>query len=318
MRADLLAAAVADDRRAGRLPLAVVATRGRPQVASVDPVRPSRTSGARERLWLHVDAAYAGTAAILPGAPRGHRRDGARRLLRREPSQVDVHAFDLSAFYCRRMDLLRAAFALTPEYLRTSEARRCAISWTRVPARPAVPRPQAVIVMRSFGSRGIRARLREHVRLARLFASWVDADPGFERVAPVSFGVVCFRAVPGRARGRVPEPLQRASPPGTERHRRGVLSHTSLGVVTSSASRSGTSAPPRPRSAAPGPAEPDGALDLIIQVGRRMFLTIPNLAPMTIFLSIPGGLLDKEMDQFSRLINLEIRNRSGTCGRRLE
>jgi aromatic-L-amino-acid decarboxylase len=52
------------------------------------------------------------------------------------------------------------------------------------------------IVMRSFGLDGIRARLREHVRLARLFASWIDADPGFERVASVSFGVVCFRAVP--------------------------------------------------------------------------------------------------------------------------
>ena len=121
MRADLLAAAVADDRRAGHVPLAVVATVGTTSVASVDPVPAVADVCARERLWLHVDAAYAGTAAILPEL-----RAAIDGMERADSFVVNPHKwmftpFDLSAFYCRRMDLLRAAFALTPEYLRTSE-----------------------------------------------------------------------------------------------------------------------------------------------------------------------------------------------------
>ena len=197
MRADLLAAAVADDRRAGHVPLAVVATVGTTSVASVDPVPAVADVCASERLWLHVDAAYAGTAAILPEL-----RAAIDGMERADSFVVNPHKwmftpFDLSAFYCRRMDLLRAAFALTPEYLKTtetSEVRNLMDTGFQLGRRFRALK--LWIVMRSFGLEGIRVRLREHVRLARLFASWVDADPGFERMAPVSFGVVCFRAVP--------------------------------------------------------------------------------------------------------------------------
>ncbi len=197
MRADLLAAAVADDRRAGHVPLAVVATVGTTSVASVDPVPAVADVCARERLWLHVDAAYAGTAAILPEL-----RAAIDGMERADSFVVNPHKwmftpFDLSAFYCRRMDLLRAAFSLTPEYLRTSETSEVRnLMDTGFQLGRRFRALKLWIVMRSFGLEGIRARLSEHVRLARLFASWVDADPGFERIAPVSFGVVCFRAVP--------------------------------------------------------------------------------------------------------------------------
>src|SRR5438093_1541569 len=197
MRADLVAAAVAEDRRAGHLPLAVVATVGTTSVASVDPVPALADVCAREDLWLHVDAAYAGTAAILPelrGAIDGMERADSFVV---NPHKWMFTPFDLSAFYCRRMDLLRAAFALTPEYLRTSdapEARNLMDTGFQLGRRFRALK--LWIVLRYFGLEGIRARLREHLRLARLFAGWVDADPGFERVAPVPFSVVRVRAVP--------------------------------------------------------------------------------------------------------------------------
>ncbi len=197
MRPDLLAAAIDEDRRAGHAPLAVVATVGTTSVTSVDPVAPIADVCAREGIWLHVDAAYAGSAAILPEC-----RWAIEGMERADSFVVNPHKwlftpFDLSAFYCRKMDLLRAAFSLTPEYLKTSEAgdvRNLMDTGFQLGRRFRALK--LWVVLRYFGLEGLRARLREHLRLARLFAGWVDADPGFERVAPVPFSVVCFRAVP--------------------------------------------------------------------------------------------------------------------------
>ena len=112
--------------------------------------------------------------------------------------------FDLSAFYCRRMDLLRQAFSLTPEYLRTTEAGAVKnLMDTGVQLGRRFRALKLWMILRYFGAEGLRARLVEHMRLARLFAGWVDADPDFERLAPVPFSVVCFRARPrGPERGR--------------------------------------------------------------------------------------------------------------------
>ena len=141
--------------------------------------------------------------------------------------------FDLSAFYCRRMDLLRAAFGLTPEYLKTSETSEVRnLMDTGFQLGRRFRALKLWVVMRYFGLQGIRTRLREHLRLARLFADWVDRDPGFERVAPVPFSVVCFRAVPrgvgergGEALNAFNERLLNALNDTGEV----FLSHTSLG-----------------------------------------------------------------------------------------
>src|SRR5439155_7798598 len=114
MKVDALNAAIAEDRAAGWLPIAVVATVGTTSTTSVDPVPAIADICARERLWLHVDAAYAGVAAMLPSHARV--LDGADRA---DSVVVNPHKwlftpFDLSAFYCRRMDVVRAAFSLTP------------------------------------------------------------------------------------------------------------------------------------------------------------------------------------------------------------
>lgn len=195
MRPEALRAAVAEDRAAGRLPIAVVATIGTTSTTSVDPVAAVADICETERLWLHVDAAYGGVCGMLPEmAPSFTGIDRADSLVV-NPHKWLFTPFDLSAFYCRRMDLLRQAFSLTPEYLRTPEHARN-LSDTGVQLGRRFRSLKLWMIMRYFGAEGLRARLREHIRLARLFAGWVDAHPDFERLAPAPFSVVCFRVNP--------------------------------------------------------------------------------------------------------------------------
>ena len=197
MRPDALGAAVAADRAAGRTPLAVVATVGTTSMTSVDPVPAIADVCAAEGIWLHVDAAYAGAAALVPET--AHVMDGCGRA---DSVVVNPHKwlftpFDLSAFYSRRMDAIRAAFALTPDYLATPEAGRVRnLMDTGVQLGRRFRALKLWAVLRYFGAAGIRQRLAEHMRLARLFAGWVDASDHFERLAPVPLSVVCFRARP--------------------------------------------------------------------------------------------------------------------------
>jgi aromatic-L-amino-acid decarboxylase len=197
MRADALQQAMTEDRRAGIVPMAVVATVGTTSTTSVDPVEAIAAICEREGVWLHVDCAYGGSAAIVPEC-----RPALAGVERADSLVVNPHKwlftpFDLSAFYCRRMDLLREAFSLTPEYLRTTEAGAVKnLMDTGVQLGRRFRALKLWMIVRYFGAEGIRARLSEHMRLARLFAGWVDADPDFERLAPVPFSVVCFRAKP--------------------------------------------------------------------------------------------------------------------------
>ncbi len=197
MRADALRDAIARDLRDGVKPLAVVATVGSTSATSIDPVPAIADICEPHDLWLHVDAAYGGVAAIVPD--RRAILDGAARAhsLVVNPHKWLFVPFDLSVLYCRRMDMLRGAFTLMAEYLKTPEqgvARNLMDTGIQLGRRFRALK--LWMVLRYFGAEGIRARLAEHMRLARLFATWVDADVRFERVAPVPFSVVCFRAIP--------------------------------------------------------------------------------------------------------------------------
>jgi aromatic-L-amino-acid decarboxylase len=189
--------AIADDRAAAITPIAIVATVGTTSMTSADPVERVAGICARERLWLHVDAAYAGVAALIP--EHRHHFSGWDRA---DSIVVNPHKwlftpFDLSAFYCRRMDVLRAAFSLVPEYLRTAEGAGVRnLMDTGVQLGRRFRALKLWMILRHFGAEGLRAALTEHMRLARLFATWVDEDANFERLAPVPFSVVCFRARP--------------------------------------------------------------------------------------------------------------------------
>jgi len=194
-----LAGAIASDRAAGILPIAVVATVGTTSTTSIDPVPAIADICEREHLWLHVDAAYGGVAAMLPS--HAHVLAGAGRA---DSLVVNPHKWlftpvDLSAFYCRRMDTLRAAFALTPEFILTgdeADAARRNLMNTGIQLGRRFRSLKLWMILRSFGAKAIRAHLAGHIRLAQLFASWVDAHPDFERLAPVPLSVVCFRWKP--------------------------------------------------------------------------------------------------------------------------
>ncbi|MCC6161845.1 MAG: aminotransferase class I/II-fold pyridoxal phosphate-dependent enzyme [Acidobacteria bacterium] len=202
MDVDALDAAIAADREGGRHPLAVVATTGTTSTTSVDPVPAIADICAREGVWLHVDAAYGGAAALVPdmawvlaGADRAD-------SLVVNPHKWMLTPFDLSVLFCRDMDALREAFAVVPEYLKTSEAPEVRnLMDTGVQLGRRFRALKLWFVLRYFGAEGMRSRIAEHLRLARIFAGWVDADPAFERLAPVPMSVVCFRARPAALAG---------------------------------------------------------------------------------------------------------------------
>jgi aromatic-L-amino-acid decarboxylase len=195
--ADALDAAIAEDRAAGWRPLAVTATVGTTSTAAIDPVARIADICAREGMWLHVDASYAGPAAILPelrwimaGCERAH-------SFVVNPHKWLLVPMDCSVLYTRRPDLLKMAFALTPEFLTTTvegDVRNLMDYGVALGRRFRALK--LWFVMRYFGVAGIQQILREHIRIARLFATWIDESPDFERVAPVRFSLVVFRARP--------------------------------------------------------------------------------------------------------------------------
>jgi aromatic-L-amino-acid decarboxylase len=197
MRVEALEAAIGEDRGAGVVPAAVVATVGTTSTSSVDPVGQIASLCKRHGMWLHIDACHAGTAAMLP--EHAYIFDGVAEA---DSVVVNPHKWmftpmDLSVLFCRRMDMLRSALALTPDYLETREAGAVNnLMDTGIALGRRFRALKLWMVMRFFGAEGLRTRLREHIRLAKEFARWVEADPDFELMAPVPLSLVCFRAAP--------------------------------------------------------------------------------------------------------------------------
>jgi aromatic-L-amino-acid decarboxylase len=197
MRADALANAIAEDRRNGWRPFCVVATVGSTSTTSIDPVAAIADICERENLWLHVDAAYGGAAAVVP--EMRHVLDGCDRAdsLVMNPHKWLFVPVDLSVLYTRQPEILRRAFSLIPEYLRTSQDNEVEnLMDYGVPLGRRFRPLKLWFVLRYFGWEGIAARIRQHIRLAQQFAGWVDSHPNFERMAPAPFSTVCFRARP--------------------------------------------------------------------------------------------------------------------------
>jgi aromatic-L-amino-acid/L-tryptophan decarboxylase len=172
---------------------AVVATVGTTSTTSVDPVPEIADLCADAGVWLHVDAAYAGSAAVCPEHRWALAGCEAADSIVVNPHKWLFTPVDCSCLFTRRPDVLRAAFSLVPEYLRTSEEEVTNL----MDYGPALGRRFRALklwaVMRCQGRSGLQALIREHVRLARLFAAWVEAAPGWEVCAPYPFSVVCFR-----------------------------------------------------------------------------------------------------------------------------
>ena len=195
MQPTALSAAVTEDKKDGWLPIAAVATVGTTSTTSVDPVPEIAKICKREKIWLHVDAAYAGVAAMLPDFEWVLAGAEKADSLVVNPHKWLFTPFDLSAFYSPRMDVVRKAFSLTPDYLKTVESAPVRnLMDTGIQLGRRFRALKLWMVIRHFGADGLRQRLAEHMRLAQLFAEWVDASTDFIRVAPVPFSVVCFRA----------------------------------------------------------------------------------------------------------------------------
>jgi aromatic-L-amino-acid decarboxylase len=194
MRADTLSAMIEQDKASGKRPFCVVATVGTTSSTSIDPVPEIADIAEKHDLWLHVDAAYAGAAAIVPeyqhvlaGVERAH-------SLVMNPHKWMLTPIDLSAFYTRRPDILRRAFSLTAEYLQPQgDPRAHDLMDYGVPLGHRFRALKLWYVMRYFGRERIASVLRSHIEWAQRLAALVDADPLFERVAPTPLSVVCFR-----------------------------------------------------------------------------------------------------------------------------
>jgi aromatic-L-amino-acid decarboxylase len=186
--------AIAADRAAGHRPMAVVATIGTTSSTSVDPVASVAEICAEEGLWLHVDAAYAGSAAICPelrGMFAGWERADSIVV---NPHKWLFTPVDCSVLLVREVDRLRSAFSLVPEYLRTTEEGEVTnLMDLGIQLGRRFRALKLWMVIRRFGVEGLREAIAEHCRLARQLASWIEADPAFELCAPVPFSVVCFR-----------------------------------------------------------------------------------------------------------------------------
>jgi aromatic-L-amino-acid/L-tryptophan decarboxylase len=197
MRPEALAQAIAEDRKRGFRPVAVVATIGTTSTTSIDPVPAIADICEREGIWLHVDGAYGGSVGLVPELR--HYLAGADRA---DSMVVNPHKWmftpvDCSVFWVRDRALLKRAFSLVPEYLITAQTGEVVdLMDYGVQLGRRFRALKLWMVIRSFGTDGLAARIREHVRIAQEFASWIEAEPDWEIMAPHPFSLVCFRYAP--------------------------------------------------------------------------------------------------------------------------
>lgn len=196
LRPDALDQMIREDRARGRQPVAIVATGGTTSTTAVDPFRACAAIARREKLWLHADAAYAGAAAICPEYRAVLDGIDLADSIVVNPHKWLMTPVDCSVLLLKEPGILREAFTLTPEYLKSQEVGVTNLMDLGPQLGRRFRSLKLWFVIRSYGVEGLRAIIRGHCRMAREFADWVEAEPGFELCAPVPFSTVCFRATP--------------------------------------------------------------------------------------------------------------------------
>jgi aromatic-L-amino-acid decarboxylase len=196
MRPDDLRARVAADRVAGRVPCFVAATVGTTSSNAIDPLPAIGRVCREENLWLHVDAAMSGTAAICPELRWIHDGLELADSYNFNPHKWMFTNFDCDCFYVADRKALIETLSILPEYLRNQATESGAVIDYRDWHVPLGRRFRALklwFVIRHYGVEGLRHHVRRHVALAQQFASWVREDPDFELAAPAPLNLVCFR-----------------------------------------------------------------------------------------------------------------------------
>ena len=196
LRPDALASAIADDLAHGHVPFLVVATVGTTSSAAIDPVAAIVEVARPHHVWVHVDAAYAGAAAVVPGL-RPLVNDGLDRV---DSWCFDPHKWLLTNFDCDVMFVadrrpLIESLSVLPEYLRNAASESGAVIDYRDWHVPLGRRFRALklwFVLRRFGAAGVREHITRHVDSAAWLARQIDADPRFDRLAPAELSLVCF------------------------------------------------------------------------------------------------------------------------------
>jgi aromatic-L-amino-acid decarboxylase len=193
---DALAVQIARDRAEGKIPFFVCATIGTTSSNAIDPVREIASIAREQGLWLHVDAAMSGTAALCPEFRRTHDGVELADSYCFNPHKWMFTNFDCDCFYVRDRAALIRALSVLPEYLRNRATESGAVIDYRDWQIPLGRRFRALklwFVIRHYGVEGLRHHVRRHVELAQQFAQWVRADTSFELTTPAPLNLVCFR-----------------------------------------------------------------------------------------------------------------------------
>jgi aromatic-L-amino-acid/L-tryptophan decarboxylase len=196
MRADALAEQVAADIKAGFVPCFVCATVGTTSSCAVDPVREIARVCGEHKLWLHVDAAMSGTAALCPEFRFIHDGVEFADSYTFNPHKWMFTTFDCNCFYVADRKHLIQTLSILPEYLRNQATESGAVidyrDW-HIQLGRRFRSLKLWFVIRHYGVEGLQHHIREHVRLAQDFASWVRGDARFELAAPAKLNLACFR-----------------------------------------------------------------------------------------------------------------------------
>ncbi len=196
MRPDALAEQIARDRAAGLLPCFVSATVGTTSSNALDPLVPIGEICRREKVWLHVDAAMSGTAALCPEFRSIHDGLEAADSYCFNPHKWMFTNFDCDCFYVADRKALIQALSVLPEYLRNKATESGAVIDYRDWQVPLGRRFRALklwFVLRHYGVEGLRHHVRRHVELAQGLARTIGESPDFELAAPVPLNLICFR-----------------------------------------------------------------------------------------------------------------------------
>jgi aromatic-L-amino-acid decarboxylase len=194
MRTGELEAAIERDIDSGFKPFCLVATIGTTSTTSIDPTPEIASIAEKHGIWLHVDTAYAGAAAIVPEL-----RNSFEGMERADSIVLNPHKWlftpvDCSVLYTRKPETLRAAFSLVPEYLQTfADPRMVNMMEYGIPLGRRFRALKLWFILRAYGREGLAALILDHTRMARELAEQIAADERFEITAPVVFSVVCFR-----------------------------------------------------------------------------------------------------------------------------